>query len=110
MNSNSRNFSAAQAQRLRHYRGQRLSAADLQDEYDNQSCLRVLTFPDDLPNAPDGYNLVMRYDVDLGQLRAQLDGALCRPKGDHPAFAWQRPDQTRLGRDVPLLRVLLLDG
>jgi hypothetical protein len=157
MNTNSRNVTAAQALRLRHYQGQRLAAADLQDEYDNQTWLRDLhivglhntwgialgfevnlvnrgilvapgfaydcfgreiilsqarriAFPTELPNAPDGYHLVMSYNIDLGQRQAALDDPLCRPQGDHPDFAWKRPDQTRLGQDVPLLRVVLLDG
>jgi hypothetical protein len=71
---------------------------------------RLIAFPAELPNAPDGYNLVMRYDTELGQRQALLDGGLCQPECDHPAFAWQRPEQTRLGQDVPLLRVVLLDG
>jgi hypothetical protein len=157
MNSNRQNFSAGQAMRLRHYQGQRLTAGDLQDEYDNLAWLRRLHvvglhntwgialgfevslaqggilitpgfaydcfgreivlsqmrqigFPPDLSNAPDGYNLVMRYDTELGQRQAFSDDVFCRPECDRPAFTWQRAEQTRLGQDVPLVRVVLLDG
>jgi hypothetical protein len=153
--------------RLRHYQGQRLQAADLQDEYDNLTWLRglhviglhdtwgialgfsvqmgpansntvliapglaydahaheiVLTgtyavggpqggapIPDNTP-----ITLVMRYDADLGQREAGREWVPCTDSGlppgrERPLFAWRQAGDVRLGLDVPLLAVRLLNG
>jgi hypothetical protein len=53
---------AARAVRLRHYQGQRLQAADLQDEYDNLSQLRGLH----VVGLHDTWGIALGYAVQLG--------------------------------------------
>lgn len=81
---------------------------------------QVRTLPCPLPPAAASaqeseHHLVMSYDAELGSRSTGQEVAPCtdqagQPGQEQPVFAWRRPDQVRLGLEVPLAALHLMLG
>jgi hypothetical protein len=87
-----KNDSTAQAVRLRHYQGQRLQAADLQEEYDQLTRLRRLH----VRGLHDTWGIALGFEVDLASNGGVFVG---------PGLAYDR-----LGREIVLTQARSLPG